>query len=212
MLHHVNPSTPPAAAAALTITPAQFTAELQSLVSARYATITAAELTADLARGDHPRRTVVLTFDDGYADAYVYVLPLLRKYGFRGTFYIIRDTVGTPGHLTWAQIRALHDSGMEIGDHGTEHVALSELDRAGQLAQAATCADALRRLAGVTPVTYAYPSGDYNAVTLGVMKTANMHAAFTTQSGVVTTLARPYELPRIRINRDGAETAIARWL
>lgn len=212
MLHHVNPLAPPAAAAELTITPVQFAAELQSLAAAHYTTITAAELAAALGSGRHPQRTVVLTFDDGYADQYEYVLPLLRKYGFRATFYIIRDTVGTPGHLTWSQIRALRDEGMEIGDHGTEHVALSELDRAGQFAQAATCADALRRLAGVNPVTYAYPSGDYNAITLDVMKTANMHAAFTTASGLVTSLARPYELPRIRVNRDGAENAFAKWL
>jgi peptidoglycan/xylan/chitin deacetylase (PgdA/CDA1 family) len=45
------------------------------------------------------KRTVVLTFDDGYANNHSEVLPVLKKYGFRATFYIATGFVG--GQASW---------------------------------------------------------------------------------------------------------------
>ncbi len=187
----------------LTVEPGAFAAQLEYLRDHRIATITAEDLARELAAGRRPVRAVVLTFDDGYEDAATTALPLLRKYGARGTFYISSGFVGTPRHLSWKQIRELRAGGMEVACHGTEHLDLSTLDRAGQLAEAGGC---LRRFArwigGKPPVTYAYPAGKYDATTLAIMPELGIRVAFTERPGDVRDLARPYELPRRRIRHD----------
>jgi peptidoglycan/xylan/chitin deacetylase (PgdA/CDA1 family) len=187
----------------LTIEPAAFEAQLRYLRTHRIATLTAEDLTRQLAAGRHPERAVVLTFDDGYDDAATTALPLLRKYGARGTFYVSSGFIGTPHHLSWVQIRAMRAAGMEVACHGTLHLDLSKLDRAGQMREANGC---MRRFAhylrGPQPRTYAYPAGKYDAVTLDIMKRLGIAAAFTERPGDVLGLGRPYELPRRRIRHD----------
>ena len=51
-------------------------------------------------RSDLPRRSVAVTFDDGFADNYEFVLPILAKYGIRATFYIMVNAVAT-GEPPW---------------------------------------------------------------------------------------------------------------
>jgi peptidoglycan/xylan/chitin deacetylase (PgdA/CDA1 family) len=187
----------------LTIEPAAFEAQLRYLREHRIATLTALDLARALAAGQRPRNVVVLTFDDGYDDAATTALPLLEKYGARGTFYVSSGFVGTPRHLSWKQMRALRAAGMEVACHGTFHLDLSTLDRAGQMAEAAGCMRRFARYLGdPKPATYAYPAGKYDATTFDVMRRLGIVAAFTERSGPVLDLARPYELPRRRVRHD----------
>jgi peptidoglycan/xylan/chitin deacetylase (PgdA/CDA1 family) len=190
---------------ALTVTPQQFEVQLQTLARRGLHTITARELVDDLHRHQIPQRTVVLTFDDGYANARTYALPLLERYHDTGTFFVISSTIGTPRHLSWADVRAMHAVGMEIAAHGREHVDLTELDARGQRSQVDGCRRSLRRWTGIDATTYAYPSGRYNATTLSVMRAAGIAAAFTEEFGYVKNLAQPYRMPRIRILRQNAQ-------
>jgi peptidoglycan/xylan/chitin deacetylase (PgdA/CDA1 family) len=204
MYHRVDANVPgDAVGRDLTVEPQAFAAQLAYLRAHAIAAITAEELARDIARGKRPQRAVVLTFDDGYDDAATTALPLLRKYGARGTFYVSSGFVGTPRHLSWKQLRELRAAGMEVACHGTFHLDLSTLDRAGQLREAAGCMRRFARyLGGARPVTYAYPAGQYDAQTLAIMRSLGIIAAFTEQPGVVEDLARPYELPRRRIRHD----------
>jgi peptidoglycan/xylan/chitin deacetylase (PgdA/CDA1 family) len=187
----------------LTVEPAAFEAQLRYLREHGIATLTAEDLARELRAGRRPRDAVVLTFDDGYDDAATTALPLLRKYGERGTFYVSSGFVGTPRHLSWRQIRSMRAAGMEMACHGTEHLDLSTLDRAGQTAEAAGCLQRFERWSGgPKPLTYAYPAGKYDAVTLALMKKLGIRAAFTERPGTVLDLSRPYELPRLRVRHD----------
>ena len=187
----------------LTVEPAAFDAQLKYLNAHHIATITARELAEDLGRGVRPKSSVVLTFDDGYEDAATTALPILRANHARGTFYVSSGFVGTPRHLTWKEMRALRDAGMEVACHGTMHLDLSTLDNAGQHAEAAGCMRRFARyLGGPPPVTYAYPAGQYDATTLAMMRELGMRAAFTEHPGLVRDLAQPYVLPRRRVRHD----------
>jgi peptidoglycan/xylan/chitin deacetylase (PgdA/CDA1 family) len=192
---------------ALTITPRQFASQLATLAEHHLRTISAADLVASLRHGHLPERAVVLTFDDGYKDDVTEALPLLRRYHDTATFYLISGTIDSPRHLTWADVRTLRDAGMEIGAHGAEHVDLRDLSAPGQAAQVRDCMLSLMRRANVDPATYAYPSGQFNATTLAVMRRAHVGAAFTMQPGFVHDLSNPYRLPRIRVMRTSAVEA-----
>ncbi|GAC1490420.1 MAG: polysaccharide deacetylase family protein [Vulcanimicrobiaceae bacterium] len=187
----------------LTVEPKAFEAQLRFLQAHHIRTLTASDLAAAIVRGEHPHDAVVLTFDDGYADAATTAFPLLRKYGERATFYISSGFVGTPRHVTWRQMREMHEAGMEIACHGTDHLDLSTLDRAGQLREAAGCKRRFAKWLG-SPAsdTYAYPAGKYDATTFAIMRELGMRAAFTERPGTVRDLVSPYDLPRRRVRHD----------
>jgi peptidoglycan/xylan/chitin deacetylase (PgdA/CDA1 family) len=71
-----------------------------------------------------PDKLVVLTFDDGVASHATIVAPLLKKYGFGGTFFITEAfdfATNKVDYMTWEQIKGLHDAGFEIGNHTRQH-------------------------------------------------------------------------------------------
>jgi len=82
------------------------------------------------------RRTVCLTFDDGYESFLRLVYPVLRSYEFTATIFVVCDLVGRTATwdggdgsrlLTWEQLRSLQEAGMRIGSHTLTHRRLTEL-------------------------------------------------------------------------------------
>jgi peptidoglycan/xylan/chitin deacetylase (PgdA/CDA1 family) len=60
---------------------------------------------------------VSLTFDDGWANQTT-AASALDAHGMKGTFYVNTNTVGTSGHLSWAQLEAFDSAGNEVtGTH-----------------------------------------------------------------------------------------------
>jgi peptidoglycan/xylan/chitin deacetylase (PgdA/CDA1 family) len=170
--------------------------------------LTAAALVAALERGERPRDAVVLSFDDGYEDAATVVTPLLVKYGAHASFYVSADLIGTPRHATWRELRAMRAAGMEIGCHGSRHLDLTTLSRREATYEIGHCATALTHYLGA-PRTYAYAAGQYNAQAMQLLKRFGFVAALTEHPGSVTSLARPWELPRRRVDRDDSLASFA---
>ena len=113
MYHLITAPVPSYALEGLVVSPTLFDAQMRALKDAGWTTITAARLTADLTAGRKPApRTVVVTFDDCYADGWQNAMPILQRYGFVGTFYIITDRVDIAPFLTSDMVRKLHAGGM----------------------------------------------------------------------------------------------------
>lgn len=71
-----------------------------------------------------PEKLVVLTFDDACRSHATFVGPLLKKYGFGGTFYITRfgnAALDPKMYMSWEEIKVLEDMGFEIGNHTWSH-------------------------------------------------------------------------------------------
>ena len=64
---------------------------------------------------------IMLSFDDGHKSDISIALPMLKKKGFKATFFIVPSFVGKQGFLDWDDIRALSSEGMEIGSHSMTH-------------------------------------------------------------------------------------------
>ncbi|NWG21099.1 MAG: polysaccharide deacetylase family protein [Chloroflexi bacterium] len=194
----------------LSVTPANFAAQLDALARLGYAPVRMDQALACLQGVPGcPRRPVALTFDDGYADAASVVLPLLRERGFVATFYVVADFIGQPGYLTVDEVRMLAASGMEIGAHSVTHLDLTTLDEATARYE---IAESRQRIAALTeqPVTsFCYPAGRFNAAVRALVQEAGFSTAVTTIQNA--DFADLLALPRLRI--DGAtDLAGFEWL
>lgn len=72
-----------------------------------YHVITLSELSASLAAGRVPRRSVVITLDDGYADNLWNAKPLLERYGVPGTFAVTTGHLGSDREFWWDELERL---------------------------------------------------------------------------------------------------------
>lgn len=132
MYHHITPfsSTNPLSdyLPRWVVPPALFTRQMDYLEMHSYHTITFNQLFDALYYGGPlPSKPIILTFDDGDADHYQFVYPILLAHHFSGMFYIITGMVGQTGRLTWSQLREMLSHGMQAGSHTVHHVDLARL-------------------------------------------------------------------------------------
>lgn len=209
MYHHVS-ETPPDAdryRRDLTVSPEMFEAQLQYLDEAGYHTITLTDLYLHLTEGyPLPERPVILTFDDGYQDAYEAVFPTLLDHGFTGTFFVLATPAHfeSPDYLTWAQMREMSVAGMDIQGHGRDHVDLRGRSYEFLVYQILGIREAIQYHTGRMPRFLSYPSGQWDADVIAVLKSAGYWGAVTTQWGRVYTRESLFEMPRVRIR--GSDT------
>jgi peptidoglycan/xylan/chitin deacetylase (PgdA/CDA1 family) len=186
---------------ALSVTPADFAAQMDWLAANGYHPITTETLYAYLngARG-LPSKPVVLSFDDGYEDFYTTALPILRSHDFTAVAYIVSSFVGQPGYMTAAQITYADRSGIEIGSHTVNHANLARTSTAGVRYQVTASKQALEQMIGHAVNSFCYPSGKYNSSVMAEVANAGYHDATTTYFGFAHTLSDRYAWTRLRIS------------
>jgi len=210
LMYHYVSDVPPGADRLrrdLTVTPENFRAQLQYLADEGYHPITLSDMYFHLTQGyPLPDKPVVLTFDDGYRDAYEIVFPMLLDYGFPGTFFVL----ATPMHqesidyITWAQAKEMSDAGMAIEGHGRDHMDLRGRSNDFLVYQILGIQEAIDYHTGRLPRFFAYPSGQYDANTIAVLESAGYWGAVTTEWGKDHTLESRFEMPRLRVR--GSDT------
>jgi peptidoglycan/xylan/chitin deacetylase (PgdA/CDA1 family) len=196
----------------LSVTPENMDAQMGWLAENGYATITLQELLYHLTLGwPLPERPVVLTFDDGYRDAFENAFPILQKYGFVGTFFIITDrvTFGEPAYATWDQIVEMHNAGMDIQSHTRTHPDLRGLSEEQLLWQILGSREALEARMDKQVRFFCYPAGRYDANSIRALQQYGYWAAVTTEYGATHSSQDLFTLKRIRIRyTDSVESFV----
>ena len=133
-------------------------------------------------------KTVIITFDDGYYDNYLYMYPLLEKYGLKAEINVIVEWITEErknGWLTWNECREMSQSGLvEIGSHscllhnpsnGGSYIlgGVNGVDRETGESDEDYIAritndlqrskDVIKERVGIEPIAFAYPYGEGNA-------------------------------------------------
>lgn len=111
-------------------TPEQFEEHLRYLRDNDYTPITALQMVELMDNPEQlPPKPVVLTFDDGHKSHYTEVYPLLKKYGFKGTFFIYTGVIAAKSEkqLTWNELREMREHGMDIQSHTKSHPYLTRI-------------------------------------------------------------------------------------
>lgn len=151
-----------------------------------------------------PAGCVVLTVDDAFRSFLAGAMPILRRYGYPITLFVNTDSVGAPGYLDWAELRALVAEGVEIGNHSATHNYLLEL-RPGEgddawatrvTADIQRAQRTLTRELGTAPELFAYPYGEYSPRLQALVRKVGFLGAVAQQSGVVWGKSDLMALPR----------------
>lgn len=118
--HRILPKT----ASVYDYTPEQLEGHLKYFSENGYTPITALQMIEMMEYPEQlPQKPVALTFDDGHKSHYTTVYPLLKKYGFKGTFFIYTDVIAEKSEkqLTWDELREMGQDGMDIQSHTKSH-------------------------------------------------------------------------------------------
>lgn len=185
----------------LAIAPSDFDYQMRYLRDHGYHTITPDELYAALAgNGTLPENPVLITFDDGYQDNYDYAYPILKKYGLKGTIFVVTSFMGTrKGYLTWDECREMEKNGIVIESHTVDHKSMTELTDDQLRAELVESKKKAEAELG-HPVDYmAYPTGAYNLHIAQLVREAGYKAAFTIKYGSVNQDSNIYALERVPI-------------
>lgn len=210
MYHYL--SVPPADANAirldLSITPTLFESHLAYLQAAGYQSISLKELYYALTlQTELPPKPIVITFDDGYRDAYENAFPLLKQYNFRATFFIFTQPIDTYNvdFLTWEMIIEMHQAGMEFGSHSYTHPDMRERSVDFLVYQIVGSQEAIEARIGEPVKFFCYPSGRYDQAVIDVLDSAHFWGAVTTHWGNEYSFTNRFEMPRLRMR--GGDTA-----
>ena len=114
----------------------------------------------DLAQVDQYELPVLLTFDDGYADNYTELLPILKRQNVRATVFMITKHVGRNYYLTADQLREMSQSGfVSIQSHTQTHADLTQVPDEQLAGECSGSRLDLARITGRIPFVLSYPKG-----------------------------------------------------
>ena len=192
----------------LTVSPTDFEGMLKYLRDNGYTTITTKDLWWSLDQtAPLPAKPVMLTFDDGYADAYSVALPLLKAYGMTGVFFVTVNLVDRPGYISRAQVRALADAGMDVESHAMDHVSMIWATT-NQTYQMCKAREFLNDWTGTDVRHFAYPSGEYNAASFPALQRCGYLSGYKKAGGSIQSSNGMYILQRARVRGQQGVAAL----
>lgn len=207
MYHYIRTVTDPndTLGANLSVTPDIFSKQMDYLVSNNYQTISLQQLRdgfLGIYKIDPTKKPIVITFDDGYDDAYTEAYPILKKHNFIGVFYIIAEQIGQSERMTQDQIIELDKNGMIVGSHTMSHLDLTTISQNQANSQTSDSKLKLESIVGHPILDFCYPAGKYNDDVISILESTGYKSAVTTKSGISDTNSNLFELPRIRMQND----------
>lgn len=187
----------------LSVAPEDFDQQMRYLSEQGYHTITPNQLFKALKKGaELPDKPIMITFDDGYGDNYINAYPILKKYGFTATFFVITDFIShDPRFMTWEQVKEMHANGFTIGSHTVHHTPLTELTNEQVTAELTDSSRMIEQEIDEKPRFFAYPTGAYNDAVRHLVHYAGYKMAFTVRYGQADSDSNLCSVERIPIFR-----------
>jgi len=191
----------------------EFAGQMRMLKRVGYQPISFEALAAARAGAETlPRRPVLLTFYDGYANLKTNVHPLLKELDFPYTVFLVSERVGKTNDwvipdgyeatplLTWAEIATMQaGGGVSFEAHTATHPKLAEIGAADARRELADSKDALEQKLGTQIKTLCYPYGSVSEAVQDMAGEIGYTQAVTTEFGRVRPGDGPLRLPRISV-------------
>ena len=219
MYHSIHPGkTRPASPWAISLH--QFQQQLDLLQDYGWTTQVARQLSSG--PENFPPKTVIITFDDGYANNFSAFEALIKR-NMTASWFIVSKDIGkmsswsdadapTASLLDAIQLNEMQDAGMEIGSHSYSHCRLTEVSAQQVDDELLRSKSDLSTLLNHPVTSFAYPYGLYNALILSATQSASYQHAFTTRSGFGRVNDNPLEIRRVSIMADDSLANFAQKL
>jgi len=194
-----------------TVTPQDFTAQIQYLSDGGFNSITLAQLVSFYEQGVAlPERAVLITVDDGHRTSFSEIHPVLTTYGFSAVYFPYSDFIDNGGLSTNMIRQMIREGGAEVGIHTKTHAALTlqrdfETDRDYQnrvLDEIAQPVALLGAISGVQQIAIAYPYGKVNRQVEQLARTVGLDFGFTVNCALNTRSTNRLRLNRCTVGRD----------
>ena len=130
-----------------------------------------------------PEKPIVITFDDGYEDNYSYAFPILKKYNFKATIFMVGVNIDAQERLSKKQMLEMSQYGIEFGSHSITHSSLISLNQKELIKEIKNSKKQIEKVIKKEVSLFAYPYGDYN---LNVLESTQFN-----YKGAVTVLPGP---------------------
>ncbi len=144
-----------------------------SLLAALWGGPAVVPASAQVLRQPIPDKLVVLTFDDAAVSHATVVAPLLKKYGFGGTFFVCEfrpDFADKTKYMSWPQMAQLDQAGFEVANHTLTHRHVNKLTPAQFEAELDSIEQRCATYRIPKPTTFAYPGYDTHPTALPVLE------------------------------------------
>ncbi len=223
LTYHQIATTPPKGTPyrSLVVAPEDFARQMQMLKVLGYQGLSMGALMPYL-QGEKVGRVVGITFDDGYLNNLQNALPILRKYGFSSTCYVVSGLLGQTNIwdrgkgipqvplMTASELRLWLQGGQEVGAHTRHHVHLPSLEADVCDDEIRGCKMDLETLLEQQVAHFCYPYGEFDARHVSATRDAAYLTATTTQRGRYAPEGNLFRVPRITVVRR--TTRLGLWL
>lgn len=217
MYHAISQDRP---ASRWSVSLANFRKQMTLLKDFGWTSVGANRLNGDLK--NFPPKTVVLTFDDGYADN-LPAAELLDQFGMTATWFVVTQDIGRVA--SWRdpdavplplmdenQLRTLSAAGMEIGSHTLSHARLTQLPPEQIRRELQDSKADLETLLNRPVTSFAYPYGLFNPDIVHLTGETGYQVAFTTRTGFGRQDNNPLLTRRVSILAEDSLSGFARKL
>lgn len=168
-----------------------------------------------------PKKSVVITIDDGHRSAYDIAYPVLLEYGFSATLFVCTDHIGVDSEsLSWDALKEMKKNGFEVGSHTVTYCDLSQglekgetdsayLDRVEYELRASK--EMLDEMLDQDTISIAYPYGRKTPMVLQLCHDLGYRLGVTVNPGGNPFFADPLALNREQVVK-GAEASFRKQL
>ncbi|MEM4270701.1 MAG: polysaccharide deacetylase family protein [Candidatus Pacearchaeota archaeon] len=162
-----------------------FDQQMSYLAANGYNTIFAEDLVDALkSHAELSPKSVLVTLDDGYENAYTYAFPIAQKYQIKLNLMIPTGLVGNQDFLSWDQIKEMKDSGLVyFTAHTWSHSALGLSFVEKIQYEVKTSKSQLEQYTGQSVNIFTYPYGSFNDTVINILKENGFTAGFSTIFG-----------------------------
>jgi peptidoglycan/xylan/chitin deacetylase (PgdA/CDA1 family) len=195
----------------LYVTPRMFRFQMWYLKKSGFKVLSLSDMLASVAAGNRTNNLAAITFDDGYRDFYINAYPILKRYEYPSTVYVVSDLTGkvntwdsdneniTKPLMDWDMIREISQFGVKIGSHTRSHLQLSTLSDEALQEELRGSKKTLEEQLSKEVEHFCYPYGDFDDLVKEQVKKAGYQSAVTTQRGHVLGGFDSFLLPRVPI-------------